>query len=206
MGKSCGPRAAKLGALSPAKVSFGKVIVKAARSFAGTRRVLLKATPRQWCLPEGALLLHSRTKNVRARDSDQRQSQHLQRALSVANLTTEELSMQDFTLQCVFALGLLNGDVLGPKNDVGSRTNNARQAKCVTRFSHEPHFVAVDLDFPFQDVGSRKFTNKQVCRSVIEFLRASQPVGLRPSSTAIRSDVVLASSWSWVTKIVVRPN
>ena len=82
MGKSCGPRAAKLGALSPAKVSFGKVIVKAARSFAGTRRVLLKATPRQWCLPEGALLLHSRTKNVRARDSDQRQSQHLQRAPS----------------------------------------------------------------------------------------------------------------------------
>ena len=60
--------------------------------------------------------------------------------------------MQDFTLECVFALGLLNGDVLGPKNDIGSRTNNARQAKCVPRFSHEPHFVAVDLDFSFQDV------------------------------------------------------
>ena len=89
--------------------------------------------------------------------------------------------MQDFTLQCVFALGLLNGDVLGPKDDVGSRTNNARQAKCVTRFSHEPHFVAVDLDFPFQDVGgSKKIRNKQVCRSVIEFLRAPNLLDYAP--------------------------
>ena len=55
--------------------------------------------------------------------------------------------MQDFTLECVFALGLLNGDVLGPKNDVGFRTKNARHAKCVHRFSHEPHLVTVDLDF-----------------------------------------------------------
>ena len=39
--------------------------------------------------------------------------------------------MQDFALQCVFALVLLNGDFLEPKNDVGSRANNARQAKCV---------------------------------------------------------------------------
>ena len=80
-GQRCGAKTRR-GTACQRKVSFGKVIVQAARSFAGTRRVLLKATPRQRCLPEGALLLHSRTTNVRARDSDQRQSQHLQRALS----------------------------------------------------------------------------------------------------------------------------
>ncbi len=92
-------------------------------------------------------------------------------AHQVANLTTEELSMQDFTLECVFALGLLNGDVWGLRTTLVPEPIT-RQAKCVPRFSHEPHFVAVDLDFSFQNVGgSKKIRNKQVCRSVVEFLR-----------------------------------
>ena len=54
-------------------------------------------------------------------------------AHQVANLTTEELSMQDFTLECVFALGLLNGDVLGPKNDIASSAETNPSLVSVTQ-------------------------------------------------------------------------